>query len=107
MALTKTTTVNVHIEAKGPSIALAALEIPQFETRSVPVKDAYIRVEEVTSTKSAGIATVHIYTADKSELIGKDGFEFAVSVGAGSPNFIQQAYEHMKRLPKYAEAKDA
>jgi hypothetical protein len=63
----------------------------------------YIKVDTINSNKEKGTAVVS-FTNDKIEFTRS--YFFAVSVVDGAPNFIKQAYEHLKTLPEFANAED-
>jgi len=65
--------------------------------------NAYIKVVSVMAGKSNGTAIVSFENDQKTFT---KSFDFPVSVGDGAPNFIKQAYEHLKTLPEFAGAID-
>jgi hypothetical protein len=64
---------------------------------------AYIKVTSVMASKSNGTAIVN-FENDLNAFT--KSFDFPISVSEGAPNFIKQAYEHLKTLPEFAGAID-
>ncbi len=70
-------------------------------------KNAYIKVCAVGGSKEMVDAVVHIYEARGDEKpLSIFRYSFVPSTEEHSCNFIRQAYEHLKRLPEYQDAKD-
>ena len=63
--------------------------------------NSYIRVENVVWTKSSANANVSFTDNEKS--IAKS---YTFTPNMDGQNFIKQAYEHLKTLPKFAGAVD-
>lgn len=64
---------------------------------------AYVKVTSVKGNKNQIIADVHF--AGDTEQFNKQ-YQIPVSVELGAPNFIAQAYEHLKTLPEFSGATD-
>jgi hypothetical protein len=64
-------------------------------------KEAYIKVVSVSGTKNEASANVEAKTD-----IGSSYSAFVFIPNMDGPNFIKQAYEHMKTLPEYSGAQD-
>lgn len=95
MALEKT--INISGDATISDGHLTAV-LPQTATEVV-----YIRVESVEANKTTAHAKVSFAG---SKIRGINEYTFDVSVSDGAPNFIKQAYEHLKTLPEFAGAAD-
>jgi hypothetical protein len=85
MALTKTHTINFH----GKPVAFDG---------------AYIKVAAVTANKEKISAAVEIKSSQDGETIDKQAHLFEHDMNGG--NAIKQAYEQLKKLPEFADAKD-
>lgn len=70
---------------------------------SLVAKDAYIKTESVGGTKFSVSAEISITSKD-GELIEKKYCVFQPNMDG--PNFIKQAYEHIKTLPEFEGAED-
>jgi hypothetical protein len=64
---------------------------------------AYIKVITVHGNKNEISVNVN-FIGDAAQFTKH--YQVPVVVEAGSPNFIQQAYEHLKTLPEFAGATD-
>lgn len=62
----------------------------------------YIRVELVNATKTLASAVVSTKLSEK--LTVQSTYQFEVNLDG--PNFIAQAYEHLKTLPEFSDATD-
>lgn len=72
------------------------------------IPDAYIRVDEVRIEKTSAVASVGVYTADKTKLLYSMPHSFAHSVDSPD-NSIAQAYQSLKTsvdTPQFADAVD-
>jgi hypothetical protein len=72
------------------------------------IPDAYIRVDEVCIGKTSAVASVGVYSADKTKLLYSVQHSFAHSVNDPT-NSIAQAYQSLKTstdTPQYADAVD-
>ena len=96
MALSK------NIEAEGVVVVKTQLGDIQKGTEKITFS-AYVKVEAISGNKSEIYATVN-FSGDTFEF--KKQYEVPVSVEANSPNFIAQAYMHLKTLPEFAGAVD-
>jgi hypothetical protein len=63
----------------------------------------YVKVENIRSNKERASAQV-LFKNDKIEFF--KNYSLDVSVADGAPNFIKQAYEHLKTLPEFVNAED-
>ena len=64
---------------------------------------AYVKVASISGNKKNLLANVN-FKGDTQEF--NKQYEIPVSVESGSPNFIAQAYAHLKTLPEFASAVD-
>lgn len=65
--------------------------------------NAYCKIIKIEGNKESGMATMQI-VADQYRV--EETFLVPFSVTDGAPNFIKQAYEHIKTLPEWADATD-
>jgi len=63
---------------------------------------AIIKVAEVGGTKASQTAIV-VFTNNETVLTKKT---YTFDANLDGPNFIKQAYEHLKTLPEFADAAD-
>jgi hypothetical protein len=96
MALRKT------IEVTGVSKVLTPYGPYVKGDETVSVQDAYLRVEEVTGSKSKVLFSVSINADDG--LTMKMKYEFTPNMDG--ENFIAQAYAYLKTLPEFSDATD-
>lgn len=77
--------------------------LPGFsgELRSEPL---YWKVDRVESTKNSASAIFNAYNKKDGSVV--DGTVVKFSPDLNGDNFIKQAYEHIKTLPEFANAKD-
>lgn len=76
----------------------------QRETDGV-VRDVYIKVEAVVATKNRATAGVSFAKSSGDGLLKfPKNYSFVVSLDG--KNFIEQAYEHLKTLPEFQNARD-
>jgi hypothetical protein len=66
--------------------------------------NAYIRVENLTGTKLSIAAKVSTYKSKDADFLGYQFVNFTPDMNGG--NFIAQAYEYLKALPEFTQAKD-
>jgi len=67
--------------------------------------DVYITVEHASATKTKGACNVRYRKDSAAGGIVKDTvFQFTPDMDG--PNFIKQAYLHLKTLPEFADAED-
>jgi hypothetical protein len=67
--------------------------------------NAYIKVEMVYASKNSVTAEVGTYTKSGGNFLQREQKLFDPDLDG--PNFIKQAYEHLKTLPEFAGASDA
>lgn len=65
--------------------------------------DAYVKVEEVKTSKNSAIVTVSLTDASKRLVMTTP---FTPSVEIGAKNIIAQAYDALKQMPLLAGASD-
>lgn len=65
--------------------------------------DAYIKVEEVKTSKNSAIVTVSLTDANKRLVMTTP---FTPSVEIGAKNIIAQAYDALKQMPLFVGAED-
>lgn len=79
---------------------IEGISLPAVKSANV-LKDCYIKVETVQGDKE---------TVSFSASLTSGGFSirrsFAFSPDMDGPNFIKQAYLHLKSLPEYARGED-
>jgi hypothetical protein len=90
------------IEAEGKVIIQSPFGVIENGTQQVSFS-AYVKVAFITGDKNQITANVH-FAGDVAQFTKQ--YQVPVSVKAGAPNFIEQAYEHLKTLPEFAGAED-
>jgi hypothetical protein len=90
--ITKSETVATWAEVDGIKVSLGEREV------SVRL---YVKVSFVRATKANGTAHLLISNEDFTQTQTK---EFPINLDG--PNFIKQAYEHIKTLPEFAGSVD-
>jgi hypothetical protein len=90
------------IEEEGKSIIQTSMMNIENGTQRVSFS-AYVKVNSVSGNKSQVTANV-IFIGDVAQFTKQ--YQVPVSVKAGSPNFIEQVYKHLKTLPEFAGAED-
>lgn len=90
------------IESEGKAIVQTPLGAIENGIQRVSFS-AYIKVVAISGDKSQLTASVH-FAGDVAEFTKQ--YQTPVSVDAGTPNFIQQVYQHLKTLPEFAGAED-
>jgi hypothetical protein len=65
---------------------------------------SYIRVEKVDASKSKATVSISFNNEDASKNFAVKFYEFSPKLYG--PNFIEQAYDHLKTLPEFAGAID-
>ena len=75
-----------------------------FKTQygDITVDGVYIKVCQVTASKTDGSAHVRFYKGKDGNLLKEYNIDFPVNLDGR--NFIEQAYVHMKTLPDFAQA---
>jgi hypothetical protein len=91
-----------NIDTEGTVFVKTPLGTVEKGTQQIAFS-AYVKVEAISGNKSEIHATVS-FSGDAFEF--KKQFEIPVSVEASAPNFIAQAYAHLKTLPEFAGAVD-
>jgi len=97
MALQKTLSLQGATTFKAYGIVL------DESTSTKDFADAYIKVEKVDGTKTAGVAHVS-FTSGSVKWTRK--FDIPLSSSDDANNFIKQAYEHLKTLSEFSGATD-
>jgi hypothetical protein len=90
------------IQEEGRSIIQTSMMNIENGTQRVSFS-AYVKVNSVSGNKSQVTANV-IFIGDVAQFTKQ--YQVPVSVEAGSPNFIEQVYKHLKTLPEFAGAED-
>jgi hypothetical protein len=90
------------IEAEGKAVIQTPVGAIENGTQRVSFS-AYVKIATIIGNKSQVTANVQ-FTGDTAQFIKQ--YQVPVSVEAGSPNFIEQAYKHLKTLPEFAGAED-
>ena len=90
------------IEEEGRSIIQTSMMTIENGTQRVSFS-AYVKVNSISGNKSQVTANV-IFIGDSAQFTKQ--YQVPVSVEAGSPNFIEQVYKHLKTLPEFAGAED-
>ena len=79
-----------------------------FKTQSgfeITVKDAYIRVDQISGDKNKVSCNVNFYKSSNEKTSFKgDIYKFKPNLSG--ENFIAQAYEYLKTMPEFAGATD-
>ena len=77
-----------------------------FKTQygDITVNSVYIKVCQVTASKTDGSAHIRFYKDKDGNLLKEQNIDFPVTLNGG--NFIEQAYVHIKTLPEFANALD-
>ncbi len=65
-------------------------------------KDAYWKIESISGSKTEQFISVSANSAGRVV----DEFRSKFTPNLDGPNFIKQAYEHLKTLPEFAGAED-
>jgi|LakMenEpi03Aug12_release.lakeMendotaPanAssembly.Ray.scaffolds.fasta_scaffold3501436_1 hypothetical protein len=76
-----------------------------FDTAS-QLKNAYIRVDSISGTKSRVNIFVGMYKNIDNSFLQAHTLTFVFHPNLEGKNFIAQAYEHLKTLPEFAGATD-
>jgi len=97
MALQKDKVTAVKVNETIPQVGVVS-----SSNRQVTFPSCYIKVLEVRGGKENMVAVVQ--TQLKENLFLTDHYDFTPSLDG--PNFIKQAYEHLKTLPEFAGATD-
>jgi hypothetical protein len=74
------------------------------EAFDVSVKNAYLKVESVISSKEEAVAKLGVRKSKDLEPVRVMSYKFLPDLNGA--NFIQQAYQHIKSLPEFAGAQD-
>ena len=90
------------IEAEGKAFIQTPLGAVENGTQRVSFS-AYIKVNSISGNKNQVDANVH-FAGDVAQFTKQ--YQVPVSIQAGSPNFIEQVYKHLKTLPEFAGAED-
>jgi hypothetical protein len=90
------------IEAEGPAIIQTPVGNIANGTQRTSFS-AYVKVVSINGDKNQVTANVH-FIGDVAKFIKQ--YTLPVSVETGSPNFIEQAYKHLKTLPELSGAED-
>jgi hypothetical protein len=90
------------IEVEGKSIVHTTIGDIQNGTQRVSFF-AYVKVINVNGGKTTMNAIV--YFKGENQEFTKE-YQIPVSVVDSAPNFIKQAYEHLKTLPEFTNAED-
>lgn len=76
-------------------------------TQNATLVKAYIRVDKIEGDKDAIEIDLGIYADDsKTTVFKKESHQFVPNLDLNTPNFIQQAYEHLKTLPDFSSSVD-
>ena len=77
-----------------------------FKTQygDITVDGVYIKVCQVTASKTDGSAHLRFYKNKDGNLLKEQDIDFPVTLDGG--NFIEQAYAHIKTLPEFSQSKD-
>jgi hypothetical protein len=95
MALSKTITLS------GNSFLVVDLLNINLGQSEKTLEDCYIKVASVESDKAMGLAQVAFCAGETSF-----ARSYPFTVDLEGPNFIKQAYEHLKTLPEFEGAED-
>ena len=90
------------IEAEGKSVIQTFMGPIENGTQRVSFS-AYVKVASISGDKNQINANVY-FAGDVAQF--SKNYQVPVSVKAGSPNFIEQVYKHLKTLPEFDGAED-
>jgi hypothetical protein len=90
------------IEVEGKAIIQTSVGAIENGTQRVSFS-AYIKVTSISGDKNQITAVVR-FSGDVAQFTKQ--YQIPVSVEAGSLNFIEQSYKHLKKLPEFAGAED-
>ena len=90
------------IDVEGKAIIQTSTGIIENGIQRVSFS-ACAKVISISGNKDQVTAIVH-FVGDVAQFTKQ--YQIPVSVKAGSPNFIEQAYKHLKTLPEFAGAED-
>jgi hypothetical protein len=90
------------IEIEGKSIIQTAIGSVENGTQRLSFS-AYVKVTSIHGDKNQINANVN-FKGDTQEF--NKQYQVPMSVESSAPNFIAQAYEHLKTLPEFAGAVD-
>jgi hypothetical protein len=90
------------IEAEGKSVIQTSVGAIENGIQRVSFS-AYVKVAAISGNKNQ--ITADVYFAGDAAQFSKQ-YQVPVSVEVGSPNFIEQVYNHLKTLPDFAGAED-
>jgi hypothetical protein len=90
------------IEAEGKAVIQTPTGIIENGIQRVSFS-AYVKVISINGNKAQVTASVH-FAGDVAQFTKQ--YQVPVSVEAGSPNFIEQVYKHLKTLPEFSGAED-
>lgn len=68
--------------------------------------DCYIRVVEVSCSKTQGSAKVNLLRSGTEKVLEQRDYLFEVDVAPEAKNVWEQVYEHLKTLPEFEGAVD-
>ena len=91
-----------NIEAEGKVVIQTPIGSIEKGSQMVSFS-AYIKVTSIRGNKDEITADVQ-FAGDLAQFTKQ--YEVPVSIETGAPNFIQQAYKHLKTLPEFAGAED-
>lgn len=80
------------------------IKIDGFEERTI--SSAYVKVSTIHGDKNLIKFTTQTYFQKDGALIDEASYDFAPSVTLESENFIKQAYEYLKTLSEFQNARD-
>jgi hypothetical protein len=66
--------------------------------------NAYLRIERIEGTRHLISVQLGFYKEGGKEFLMNSSF--SITPDLDGPNFIKQAYEHLKTLPEFADAVD-
>jgi hypothetical protein len=90
------------IEAEGKVVLQTPVGTIENGTQRVSFS-AYVKVTSISGNKAKVTANVH-FAGDLAQFTKQ--YQVPVSVEAGSANFIEQVYKHLKTLPEFSGAED-
>ena len=98
MALRKTEIFSGEATINADGVVLSTQKIETVE------KTTYCKVSRVNGFKEYIVATVDVIEEDTAIVLLRREYSFVPDLEG--PNFIKQAYEHLKALPEFAGAED-
>jgi hypothetical protein len=99
--------LGLHTVNKGKIMALKInIDLINNFGQISNLTNCYCKVTQIFGDKATINFKVVVMNEDKNFVYQEEAFGFNPSVDENAKNFIAQAYEHLKTLPKFSEAHD-